>query len=320
MPTSAKKSLGKGLAALLGNKADLSLPSKQDPQAGLQSNFLQVDLADISPNQNQPRKSFDKEALAELSKSILDKGIIQPLLLNRLADGKFQIIAGERRFKAAKLAGLTKVPAVIKNLAELPDKSELLALSLIENIQRQNLNPLEEAAAYQSLMLDFGYTQQQLADKLGKSRPYIANIIRLLNLPNWVQMLVIEGKLSAAHGRSIAGLSDVELQKNIVEQTLAQDLSVRQIEKIIATAKHKPPDLNLPIRPASPKKNIRRLPQDPTDPAWENIDEAMLTASESLKTKVSIKFSGTDSGQIEINFKGIAQFNFLYDILTAQLS
>ena len=210
--------LGKGLGALLG---DAALRNQEEGS-------LSLPISQVQPGLNQPRKHFDDEALADLADSIRIHGIVQPLTVRRLSSGYYQIIAGERRWRAAKLAGLKEVPAVV---IEADDK-KVMEIGLIENLQREDLNPVEEANGYKVLMDDYGLTQEEVAQQVGKSRPAIANTLRLLSLPDAVRQLLEEGKLSAGHARAILSAPAGECQRKLAQRVVAEDLSVRQTEAL----------------------------------------------------------------------------------------
>ncbi len=231
--------LGRGLNALLG---DPELPIQNEGSVALP-------ISQVEPGLNQPRKRFDQESLDDLAESIRVHGIIQPLTVRRLSSGYYQIIAGERRWRAAKAAGLQEVPAVIIEA----DDRKVMELGLIENLQREDLNPAEEARGYQTLMEEYGLTQEQVAQQMGKSRPAITNTLRLLALPQEVMALVEEGTLSAGHARAILGAPTPALQREAAKRVVEGQLSVRQTEALIKTLqaekKIKPkesgPDLSL---------------------------------------------------------------------------
>ena len=231
--------LGRGLNALLG---DPDLPEQNEGSVSLP-------ISQVEPGLNQPRKRFDEEALSDLAESIRVHGIIQPLTVRRLASGYYQIIAGERRWRAAKAAGLEEVPAVIIEA----DDRKVMELGLIENLQREDLNPAEEARGYRTLMEEYGLTQEQVAQQMGKSRPAITNTLRLLALPDQVMKLVEEGSLSAGHARAILGAPTAALQKEAAARVVKEQLSVRQTEALIKSLqkekKERPqtqgPDLSL---------------------------------------------------------------------------
>ena len=211
--------LGRGLNALLGD------PDLQPQSEG----SVTLPISQVEPGLNQPRKRFEPAALADLAESIRVHGIIQPLTVRRLASGYYQIIAGERRWRAAKEAGLTEVPAVIIEA----DDRKVMELGLIENLQREDLNPAEEARGYQSLMEDYGLTQEQVAQRMGKSRPAVANTLRLLALPDDLMTLVEEGQLSAGHARTILGAPTPSLQRQAAKRVVEEQLSVRQTEALV---------------------------------------------------------------------------------------
>ena len=231
--------LGRGLNALLG---DPDLPEQNEGSVSLP-------ISQVEPGLNQPRKRFDEEALADLAESIRVHGIIQPLTVRRLASGYYQIIAGERRWRAAKAAGLQEVPAVIIEA----DDRKVMELGLIENLQREDLNPAEEARGYRTLMEEYGLTQEQVARQMGKSRPAITNTLRLLSLPGEIMALLEEGTLSAGHARAILGAPTAALQKEAAARVVKEGLSVRQTEALVKSLqkekKEKPkaqgPDLSL---------------------------------------------------------------------------
>ena len=213
-----ERGLGRGLGALLG---DAALQSQE-------GGSLSLPISQVEPSQKQPRKRFEEEALQDLADSIRANGIIQPLTVRRLSSGYYQIIAGERRWRAAKLAGLTEVPAVIMEA----DDRKVMELALIENLQREDLNPIEEASGYKSLMEDYGLTQEEAARRVGKSRPAVANALRLLALPDPVRQLLEEGKLSAGHARAILAVPSGEAQMKLAKKVVADGLSVRQTEAL----------------------------------------------------------------------------------------
>lgn len=217
-----KKALGKGLEALFEGS-----PAEAGP-----SESVEIEVGRIIPNRYQPRMHFDDAGLRELTESIRRTGILQPVLLRRRQDGQFELIAGERRWRAAQAAGLNKVPAVFKNVSD----DDLLALALIENIQRQDLNPIEAARAYRRLTKDFQMTQEEISLRVGKDRSSIANALRLLSLPHEVQELIREGKLSTGHAKALLGLSRSSDQIRLGRQIVKKGLSVRQVERSVRHA------------------------------------------------------------------------------------
>src|ERR1051326_4479834 len=216
-----RKALGRGLGALLSSDATVDLGS--DP--------TEVDVDAIVPGPMQPRTHFDEGALEGLAESVRSQGIIQPLLVRRVGD-RYELIAGERRWRAAQLAGLSRVPVVVR---DVPDK-DLLEIALIENVQRENLNPIEEAQAYQRLIETVGLTQEALAARVGRDRSYITNYLRLLRLPEDLQKRVVEGRLSTGHARAILGLPDVAGQRKLARRVIEGGLSVRVTEELVRKA------------------------------------------------------------------------------------
>lgn len=219
-----KSGLGTGLEALLA----INTQSAYDEQGNLNSGVEEVDIERIITNSAQPRKSFDQKALEELAQSIKSHGVIQPILVTAVGN-KYQIVAGERRYRASKIAGLTRVPVIVKNLT-IQQRKEI---ALIENIQRQDLNPIEEAYAYKSLIEEYGVTQEELAEKLGKSRPAITNALRLLTLNPVVIDMVSSGRLSAGHARCLASIKDYQVQASYAIAACDKQMSVRQLEVMV---------------------------------------------------------------------------------------
>ena len=216
------RGLGKGLGALLTD-------TQEEKAAEAAKDVQELRLSQIQPNQNQPRKEFNQEKLEQLAASIKEHGIIQPLIVSPDKDGFYTIIAGERRWRASKLAGLKMVPVLIKDFSE-QEKSEI---ALVENLQREDLNPVEEAAGYRSLMEDYHLTQEEVSKRVGRSRSAVANTLRLLTLPENILDMLTYGELSSGHARALIALEDPELQKDIAQRIIAEDLNVRQTEKLV---------------------------------------------------------------------------------------
>ena len=266
-----KSGLGRGFDAIFADN------SVEDISVG--NSTTKVKLLDIEPNREQPRKQFDEEALTELSDSIAQHGVLQPLLVRPMPDGGYQLVAGERRWRASRMAGLTEVPVVIRDLTD----SQVAELALVENLQRENLNPLEEANGYKELSDKFGYTQEKISEIVGKSRPSIANALRLLNLPEDVQEMVSKGSLSMGHARAILSLTDDKMKTDLARLVIANDLSVRETERIARNMMKEAP---------AKKKTKKRIPY---------YDEAELALSEVLGRKVKITKS-SKKGALEIEF------------------
>ena len=282
---SQRQALGRGFSALLRPVEDLSKDDK--------TQIAQVTIAEIKLNPKQPRQSFNDEKLEELAQSIRIKGVIQPILLRKLGDGSLELIAGERRLRASKLAGFTEIPAVIKEIAD----KDVLEIALIENIQRDDLNPMDESVAYKNLLEEHGYTQEDLARRVGKNRSTIANMIRLLGLPKEVQKDLAEGALSVGHARCLLSLEKKEEQLSLRNQIIKDKLSVRDTERI---AKGKPEEKPKPKTEA------------------KVIDRQMLAnqkrLEDHLSTKVRIKYQG-DKGKIELDYFSKEEFNRLFSLL-----
>jgi len=283
-----RKALGRGLGALLSSDQTIDLGPEPS----------EVDLESIVPGPMQPRTHFDDAALESLAESIRTHGIVQPLLVRRREKG-YELIAGERRWRAAKLAGLSRVPVVIK---EVPDES-LLEIALIENIQRENLNPIEEAQAYKKLIEAVGLTQEALASRVGRDRSYITNYLRLLRLPEDLQQLVKEGRLSTGHARTLLALSHEDLQRKVARQIMDGGLSVRATEQLV----HKSTE-EKPARTATAPH--------PVDP---NIKAAETKLRRALGTQVKIiQLSGDGRGKVEISFFNNQELDRIYSLLMSE--
>ena len=279
-----QKGLGRGLGALLGD-----FSSQQEAESGLKM----LPLQRVEPNPNQPRQDFDPEALESLAESIRVHGVVQPLTVRETSDGYYQIIAGERRWRASRMAGLMEVPAVVIEA----DDATAMELALIENLQRQDLNPVEEALGYQSLIQDYGMTQDQAAQRVGKSRPAVANALRLLALSPEVLELVRSGELSAGHARAVLTLKDEKMQMEAAKKILALSLSVRQAETLC--------------------RNMAKAPKPEPEPqplAVNYIAECEKTLSKSLGRGVKI-VNGKRKGRFELEFYGQDDLHVLLDAL-----
>lgn len=222
----SKHGLGRGLGALLGED-EAANAGEETPVDESAQRVMRLRITDIDPNRDQPRRSFDEMALKELAESILSVGVIQPIVVERFGT-RYRLIAGERRWRASRMAGLDDIPAIIRN----PGDENRLELALIENLQRDDLNAVEQATAIKSLMDECGYTQENVAKRLGKSRPAIANLLRILTLSEEVRQLVAEGKLSAGHAKALASIEDEQVQLRLANLCVSQGWSVRQLEKV----------------------------------------------------------------------------------------
>ena len=277
------KGLGKGLGALLG---DFEEESRENTPYKL------LPIQKVEPNRNQPRQDFDEEELQSLAESLATHGILQPLTVRELNSGYYQIIAGERRWRAARMAGITEVPVVV---IEADDK-KAMELALIENLQRQDLNPVEEALGYQSLMADFGLTQDDTAQRVGKSRPAVANALRLLNLPENILEKVRSGELSAGHARAILAIKSEKKQLEAAQKIIALGLSVRQAELLCK---------NMTKAPA---------PEKPLTLRVDYVSECEKSLSKHLGRGVKI-VNGKRKGRFELEFYGEEDLQVLLDAL-----
>jgi len=279
-----RKALGRGLGALLSSDHTIDLGSEP----------TEVDLEMIVPGTMQPRTHFDEASLQSLAESIRSHGIVQPLVVRRRGDG-YELIAGERRWRAAKLAGLAKVPVVVK---EVPD-DHLLEIALIENIQREDLNAIEEAQAYKKLLETVGLTQEALASRVGRDRSYITNYLRLLRLPDDLQQLVIDGRLSTGHARTLLALGHVDLQRRMARKIIDDGLSVRATELLV----HKSGE----EKPA--KKPSATQTDDP------NVRAAETKLRRALGTQVKITQTTAGKGKIEISFFDTRDLDRVYNLI-----
>ena len=266
--------LGRNLDSLI--PTPIRAPGVSQPVAGK----LEVPIQSVKPNRHQPRSIFDDEALQELAASIREIGILQPPVVRRVGENEYELIMGERRLRAAKLAGLSTIPVIIRETSD----NELLREALIENIHRSNLNSLEEASAYNQMLSDFGFTHDELAKKIGKSRPVISNTLRLLNLPPSVQKKLTSGTLSMGHARALLGLSDASEIERIANRIVSEGLSVRATEELIAVG--------------SGKKSSGKKGSTSSLGKYQELEEQI---GDALDTRVRIK-GGANGGRIQIEF------------------
>lgn len=280
-----KKSLGRGLEALLGE--DVLGDEKTAPK-----NTDKIKITDIIIGNWQPRKDFNAESIKSLAVSIKEKGVLQPLIV-RVKDDKYELVAGERRLRASKEAGLTEVPVIIKEMSD----NEVLEIALIENLLRENLSAIEEANAYQSLMTNFSHTQEKVAELVGRSRSYIANTVRLLSLPQDVQTLISEGKLSAGHARCLVGLENA---RDLADKIIKEDMNVRQVEDFVAKQKEKK-------APETNKKTSKTKNDDILD------IERNLNRNLGLRIKISPNRQG--GGKVVLQYASVAELDMIVNIL-----
>lgn len=301
MATTKKKGLGRGLGqmggginAMIPQNPDINSKEKNKEDVSRET-LINIDA--IEPNKEQPRECFDEEGIIELSKSIKQYGIIQPLLLKK--NGKvYNIIAGERRWRAAKLAGLKEVPAIIKDYT----KEQTLAVALIENIQREDLNPIEEAKAYKKLIEEFSLTQDELSDKVSKSRTSITNSLRLLKLDNRVQQMVIDGQISNGHARSLISIKEKEVQYKLALEIINKQLTVRDVELLVKDLKNK-------------EENKKIIGKDPKNKEDSFIYKELAHKIESIVgSKVRIRKKANNKGKIEIEYYSNDDLERLIDL------
>jgi len=303
-----RRGLGKGLGALIppsplladGDAArGAAAPSAAGQQPGREpdlpgslaevtgARYEEIAITAITPNPRQPRRSFDEDTLDELAESIRQVGLLQPVVVRAAGPGRYELVTGERRWRAAQQAGLSEIGAIVKQTQD----DDMLRDALIENLHRQQLDPLEEAAAYQQLLDDFGATHEELAVKVGRSRPHITNTLRLLNLPPAVQKRVAAGVLTAGHARALLGLEDPQAQERLASRIVAEGLSVRAVEEIVAVGLEEP----------SPRRPAHTAARPPTAPALRHLADRL---SDLFETRVKVEL-GRRKGKIVVEFATI---------------
>jgi ParB family chromosome partitioning protein len=299
---SKKKALGRGLSALLSDTpedekldVDVTSPVREKENKVVTDSINEILLSEIETNPFQPRQHFDQEALQELSESIKVHGIIQPITVRRFSNNQYQLISGERRFQASKLAGLTKIPAYIRTA----DDQQMLEMALIENIQRENLNPIEISLSYQRLISECNLKQEELGDRVGKSRSTVTNYLRLLKLPPDIQIAMRDNKLTMGHARAIINVENPDSQLYIFKKTLAEDLSVRKVEELARELTTNTKETPTAVTPSAQPKEVTQL---------------QTRLSSHFGTKVSVKSDGK-KGDIRIPFLSIEDLNRILDIL-----
>lgn len=294
-----KKGLGKGLGNLIPESDKEAQKTKVVEKVVEKKVIVKepaetiVKINEVEPNKNQPRRTFDEDALLELAESIKQHGVIQPLIVKK-RDKYYEIIAGERRWRAAKMAGLKEIPVVIKDLSD----QEIMEVALIENIQREDLNPIEEAQAYQRLIKEYNYKQDELAERVSKSRVAVTNSMRLLKLDERVQKMIIDDMISAGHARALLAITDSEKQYTIAMKVFDEKLSVRETEKLIK-------NLDKQVKP-----KVNTTPEN--DFIYRDIENKL---KESMETKVIIHNKDNNKGKIEIEYYSQDDFERIVDIL-----
>jgi ParB family chromosome partitioning protein len=314
-----RRGLGRGLGALIPESpllADGDARRGQNPVAGTASagpaespsaedfgaHYKEIPVSAIAPNPRQPRRTFDEDALEELAESIRQVGLLQPVVVRAAGPGRYELIMGERRWRASQRAGLTEIGAIVKQTQD----NELLRDALIENMHRQQLDPLEEAAAYQQLLDDFGATHEELARKIGRSRPHISNTLRLLNLPPAVQKRVAAGVLSAGHARALLSLENTEAQERLATRIVAEGLSVRAVEEIVAVGSDDSPS----------RRSVRTAAKPPTAPGLRHLADRL---SDLFETRVKVEL-GQRKGKIVVEFATIDDLERIVKAMSPDVS
>lgn len=289
------KGLGKGLDSLIPDKVGNTEVSEE-----IKKDEVMVNINKVEPNRNQPRKNFDEDALLELAESIKQFGILQPLLVQD-KDTYYEIVAGERRWRAAKLAGIKEIPIIIKNLTP----QEIVEISLIENIQREDLNPIEEAIAFKRLLTEFNLKQDEVAERVSKSRTTVTNSMRLLKLDDKVQQMVIDEMLTTGHARALLSIEDHDLQYTVAQKVFDEKLSVRETEKLVKK-------IMKGNQTGTKNTEINDEERNRLSVLYHDLEEKM---KEALGTKVIINYKDKNKGKIEIEYYDSEQFEHLYDML-----
>ena len=293
-----RNGLGKGLDSLIPNKTEKTVktekkPEQKNEESQNSSGEILVKINQVEPNREQPRKEFDEDSLMELADSIKQFGILQPLLVQKRKD-YYEIIAGERRWRAAKIAGIKEVPIIIRDYTD----QEIVEISLIENIQRENLNPIEEAMAYKRLLEEFHLKQDEVAERVSKSRTAVTNSMRLLKLSPRVQQMIVDDMISTGHARALLAIDDEEQQYQLANRIFDEKLSVRETEKLVKALKN-------------PKKEVKKQKPEHTF-VYNNIEEQMKNI---IGTKVSVNPKANGKGKIEIEYYSEEELERIYDLI-----
>ena len=293
-----RNGLGKGLDSLIPNKTEKTVktekkPEQKNEESQNSSGEILVKINQVEPNREQPRKEFDEDSLMELADSIKQFGILQPLVVQKRKD-YYEIIAGERRWRAAKIAGIKEVPIIIRDYTD----QEIVEISLIENIQRENLNPIEEAMAYKRLLEEFHLKQDEVAERVSKSRTAVTNSMRLLKLSPRVQQMIVDDMISTGHARALLAIDDEEQQYQLANRIFDEKLSVRETEKLVKALKN-------------PKKEVKKQKQEHTF-VYDNIEEQMKNI---IGTKVSVNPKANGKGKIEIEYYSEEELERIYDLI-----
>ncbi len=304
-----RRGLGRGLGSLIPTQPEAA-QAAEDAAAGIPhlagsdtpamvagAYFAELPISSISPNAKQPRQVFDEESMAELVHSVKEVGLLQPIVVREAGDGKYELIMGERRWRATTVAGLDTIPAIVRNTTD----DDMLRDALLENLHRSQLNPLEEAAAYQQLLDDFGCTHEDLSTRIGRSRPQISNTLRLLKLSPAVQRRVAAGVLSAGHARALLGVSDPAAQDRLAGRVVAEGISVRGLEEIVAVG----------VDESDDGETVRFKARRPTAPGLADLNERL---SDRLDTRVKVTL-GKSKGKIAIEFASLSDLERIVGII-----
>ena len=292
MPDKNRKSLGRGLDSIL-QSPETDITSRDISGDFVAGAIAEIDINQIETNPFQPRTEFDETALRELAQSIKEQGVIQPVTVRKLGYNKYQLISGERRLRASKMAGLTKIPAFIR----VANDEQMLELALIENIHRENLNAIEVAISYQRLIDECNLTQEEVSEKVGKSRSAVANFLRLLKLPPEIQLAIRDGHISMGHARALININSKEEQLKLLQQIITEEMTVRQTEELADKAKN--PE-------AKERKQTNFIP--------EHFKSKIKTLSQTLNTKVKVKRNLSGQGSVVIDFKDEAEFDRIMEL------
>ena len=292
-----KKGLGKGLDSLITNKVEKPVEPKVEGNVENANGAILMNINKVEPNREQPRKKFDEDALLELSESIKQFGVLQPLLVTK-RDDYYEIIAGERRWRAAKLAGVKEVPVIVKQLTE----QEIMIISLLENIQREDLNPIEEAQGYKRLIEEFNLKQDEVAEQVSKSRTAVTNAMRLLKLNEKVQQMLIDEMLTTGHARALLAIEDQEKQYEVAQRIFDEKLSVRDTEKLVKNIQNEKNDVPAPVNKIDPQLLA----------VYRDLEEQMKSV---LGTKVYINPKDNKKGKLEIEYYSQDELDRIIDLI-----
>lgn len=292
---SKRRGLGKGLSALI----PVTENRVEDQTSGSSEGeeYREIRIEDIQPAPSQARQQFHEEKLAELAASIKEHGVIQPVVLRLLEEGRYELIAGERRWRACRMLGYQSIPAIVKKYQDM----EAVAVSLIENVQREDLNPLEEALAYQQLMRNYGLTQEEVSGRVGKSRPFVANMVRLLELAPQVKEMLADGSINAGHARALLAIHDHKQQERLALKIKKQQWSVRKVEKMVSDLLERTGEAEIKIQQINPRKHY--------------VEEVESALADFLGAKVKLKEANNGIGKLEINYSSVEELTRILEVM-----